>query len=188
LRPLFIATASHFRYSKHVIKGSTDIAMTRHEIDQGCGPEVRVCTLPHAERLVVWAARAWIDAHCAGRFPCRRLQSLFQHLNLQDCIGPFYSLFTFLAHEASRDLDFRCPACGTLGDDERRLLALFAACQQGAARTADVILQDWLPDGMAERAAYPARLVANGLAESGLRLRGALPPRLQELPRQPLAH
>jgi hypothetical protein len=169
-------------------EGSTNIAMTRHEADQGCGAEVRVCALPHAERFVVWAARAWIDAHCADRIPCPRLQSLFQHFHLQDCIGPFYSLFTLLANEASRDLDFRCPACGTLGDDERRLLALLAAYQQGAARAADIILQDWLADGLAERAAYPARLVANGLAESGLRLRGALPPRLQEMPRQPFAH
>jgi hypothetical protein len=162
--------------------------MTRHEADQDCGTKIPVCTLPHAERFVVWAARAWIDAHCAGRIPCPRLQNLFQHLQLQDCIGPFYSLFTLVANEASRDLDFRCPACGTLGDDERRLLALFAAYQQGAARAADVILQDWLPGGIATRAVYPARLVANGLAEGGLRLRGAMPPRLEEIPRQPLAH
>jgi hypothetical protein len=172
----------------NLTEGNTGIAMTRHEADQFRDAEVHVCTLPHAERFVVWAARAWIDAHYTGRIPCRRLQGMFQHLQLQDCIGPFYSLFTFLANDASRDLDFRCPACGTLGDDERRLLTLFAAYQQGAARAADVVLEDWLPDAMAARAAYPARLVANGLADSGLRLRGALPPRLQEMPRQPIAH
>lgn len=163
--------------------------MTRLETDQFCGTTVHVCTLPHAERLVVWAARAWIEAHGTGRLPCRRLRSMFQHLQLQDSLGPFYSLFTFLAHEACRDLDFRCPACGTLGDDERRLLTLFAAYQQGAARAADVVLDDWLPRSMAERAAYPARLIANGLAESGLRLRGAMPPQtLGDMPRQPIAH
>jgi hypothetical protein len=104
------------------------------------------------------------------------------YLHLQDCIGPFYSLFTFLANEAARDLDFRCPACKVLGEDERLLLTLFAAYQQGAQRVAEFVLEDWLPEAMVDRAAYPARLVANALAENGLLLRGAAVPRTAAKP------
>lgn len=163
--------------------------MTRTEAHQCCGTEAPVHALAHAERFVVWASRVWIEAHGAGRFPCRRLQAMFQHLRLQDCIGPFYSLFTFLAHEASRDLDFRCPACKLLGDDERRLLTLLAAYQQGTVRVAEIVLEDWLPAAMADRAAYPARLVANTLAENGLLLRGLAGPRyLAGMPVHAMAH
>jgi hypothetical protein len=163
--------------------------MNRTEAHQCCGTEAPVYALAHAERFVVWASRVWIEAHGSGRFPCRRLQAMFQHLGLQDCIGPFYSLFTFLAHEASHDLDFRCPACKLLGDDERRLLTLLAAYQQGTVRAAEIVLEDWLPKAMAERAAYPARLIANTLAENGLLLRGVAGPRnLADMPVHAMAH
>ena len=103
---------------------------------------------------------------------------MFAHLRLQDCLGPFYALFSLVVSEASRDLDFRCPACRKLGADEQAALTLFAVLQQGATLVAEIILEDWLPSAVAERAAYPARLVANGLADRGLLLQCLPTPRL----------
>lgn len=151
--------------------------MTRTEAHQCCGSETPVFALPDAERFVVWAIRVWIDAHCRGQIPCPRLQDMFTHMRLQDCIGPFYALLSLIAGEAARELDFRCPGCRKLGADERAALTLFAAIQQGATPVAAIILEDWLPPAVAERAAYPARLVANGLADSGLLLQRLGAPR-----------
>jgi hypothetical protein len=99
------------------------------------------------------------------------LDSLFRHANLEDCIGPFYSLFTLLAHGARRKLTIQCPCCRQLGDDERLLLVLMTAHQQGEAHLAESILKDWLHPAAVRQAAYPARLVAQGFAENGFTLR-----------------
>ena len=129
--------------------------------------EMPVSSLPATERFVVWAARVWITAHCEGQMPCRRLQDMFHHLQLQDCLGPFYSLLSLLMNEGSRDLDFRCPCCRSLGEDERKMVTLFAAFQQGATQVAEVVLENWMPPQASQRAAYPARLVAHCMAENG---------------------
>lgn len=129
--------------------------------------EVPVSTLPAAERFIVWAARVWIAAHCNDQMPCQRLQNMFQHLQLQDCLGPFYALLSLLVTECSRDLDFRCPGCRSLGEDERKMVTLFAALQQGSTQVAEVVLENWMPAHASQRAAYPARLVAHGMAENG---------------------
>jgi len=151
--------------------------MTRTEAHQCCGAEVPVAALPDVERFVVWAARVWIDAHCRGAIPCPRLQNMFRHMRLQNSLGPFYALFSLIVSEATRELDVRCPECRKLGADEKALLTLFAALQQGALSVAEIILEDWLPSAVAARAAYPARLVANGLADGGLLLQYPAVPR-----------
>jgi len=45
--------------------------------------------------------------------------------------------------------------------------ALFAAFQQGATQVAEVVLENWMPLHVSQRAAYPARLVALCMAENG---------------------
>ena len=127
--------------------------------------------LPFAERLAIWAARVWVEAHCAGKTSCMRLDSLFQHAKLEDCIGPFYSLFMLLAHGARRKLNIQCPCCRKLSDDERLLLVLITAHQQGQPEKADSVLRDWLQPAAVRQAAYPAQLVAHGFAEAGLSFR-----------------
>lgn len=128
----------------------------------------QVHKLPFAERLAIWAARVWVQAHCAGKTSCIRLDSLFQHAKLEDCIGPFYSLFMLMAHGARRKLNIQCPCCRKLSNDERLLLVLITAHQQGNPEVAEGVLKDWLQPAAVRQAAYPAQLVAHGFLEAGL--------------------
>jgi hypothetical protein len=93
---------------------------------------------------------------------------MFRHARLSEHLGPFYSFFTLVAHGAQRKLDFRCPGCKNVGEDERLFLTVLAAQQWGSPATADSILTDWMYRSAARRAAYPSRMFAHGLAKAGL--------------------
>lgn len=127
-----------------------------------------ICALPYPERFTVWASRVWIECFRANNPTCPRLENMFRHARLSEHLGPFYAFFTLVAHGAQRKLDFRCPGCKNVGEDERLFLAILAAQQWGSPATADSILADWLHRTAARRAAYPARMFAHGLAEAGL--------------------
>ncbi|MEM7423536.1 MAG: hypothetical protein AAF334_07415 [Pseudomonadota bacterium] len=146
-------------------------SMTVLSADKPSDTEPTVLALPNTERLVLSATRAWIDAYCSQQLCGPQLKTHLQELGFGNCIGPFYAFHGLLAAAATRELDFRCPKCPSVGDDEQRLLTMFASYQQGQTRVAEIIVQDWMPPAACRRATYAARLVANGLADRGLLLR-----------------
>lgn len=148
--------------------------MTAATHDRQTDAEARVLDLPNTERLVLSATRAWIDAYCSQQLCGPQLKTQLQQLGFGSCIGPFYAFHGLLATSATRELDFRCPKCPSLGFDEQRFLTMLASYQQGQCRVAEVIIEDWMPPAACRRATYAARLVANGLADRGLLLRDLL--------------
>ena len=145
--------------------------MSMHMEEAPNAPASPICQLPYAERFAVWASRVWIETMRSEEAHCQRLENMFHHAKLSEALGPFYSFFTLVTHGAQRTLDFRCPCCKWLGEDEQLFLALVAAYQWGMPATAESVLRDWLHASAARRAAYPARMFAYGLAENAMVLK-----------------
>ncbi len=85
-------------------------------------------------------------------------------------VSAFDRLFQIVVAAPLRLLDVRCPRCAYMGADEGRLLQLMSFLQRGRAGGGESILKEWLPATVARLALPAAQVLADALAEVGLRV------------------
>lgn len=82
-------------------------------------------------RLLVWAMRTWVAAAHRGRCACARIGPAFAAARIEPALPDFGLAMHLLNREGTGQLRFRPPDCHAVGDDEARVLALFAAAIGG---------------------------------------------------------
>lgn len=141
------------------------------------------------ERLLIWVFRHWICGHVEVRsvhwsMVWRRLTELCGSADGTRAVTALEGMIRAICRHADRPILYHQPPCPCLGDDERRLVELVAACQQRqwlkAASWARGLVGE---DGIGELIAAAARL-AGLLAAHGQLLPGNGAPSLSiEAPR-----
>lgn len=90
---------------------------------------------PEPERLVVWAFRHWICGHVETRsvhwsMVWLRLTELCGSEDGTRAVTALEGMVCAICRHADRPILYHQPYCPCLGDDEHKLVALIAACQQ----------------------------------------------------------
>ena len=131
-----------------------------------------------AERAVIWSFRQWIIGHVRGRvchwqLAWQRLADLLGQDDGTHAVVALEALVRAVCRNARRTVAYHEPPCPCLGDDERDVLAIIAACQRAAWRSAAATAERLIePDGVGDVIAAAARL-ARLLADHGQHLRVA---------------
>ena len=104
--------------------------------------EIGVANLPMTERLFLWAIRAW-SAHHNDLSPVWwSLERAFACEDVSPALPHFHALMNELFAGLVRWPDIRCVACPRLGNDEARLLCMFAYTQEQHISAAQRELND----------------------------------------------
>lgn len=105
--------------------------------------------LDGTSRLLVWAMRGWVVDAQVGRCACARLRPVFAAARLEPALRDFGMAMYLLNREGTGRLHFCLPDCPRIGDDEARLLALFAAAIEGAPEfermASQLVREPWVP-------------------------------------------
>ncbi|QKS01099.1 hypothetical protein F9288_16785 [Sphingomonas sp. CL5.1] len=88
-------------------------------------------TLHRHDRLLIASMRHWVRAVAAGRCPCAAGAAAFRYEGVEPALPDFNMAMAVLNAEALVRLRFAPPCAGAVGDDEARLLALFATGVDG---------------------------------------------------------
>ncbi len=141
-------------------------------------PQLGFCSSDaEPERVVVWAFRHWICGHVETRsahwsMVWRQLNELCGSADGARAAIALEGIVRAICRHADRPILYHQPPCPCLGDDERQLIELMAACQQhqwlNAARWARGFVGN---DGAGDLIQSAARL-AGLLAEHGQLLPG----------------
>lgn len=150
----------------------TDRPLDAPERDDRCD---RVGQLRTAELFALAAARLWVadflqqgEGTSLGG-PCWR--SGFVAADLDDAtVIAFDQFFQAFAAGATRQIEFRCPACARLSPDERRYLEALSLLQRDRRAAAEAILAGWLAPAARRVALTAAHAVAAAMADAGLTL------------------
>ena len=138
--------------------------------------EAKFADLPFGEQLMIWAMRLWARTDTAKPQVHALLRKGFALAGIEHAHGSFDSLMTLLETATTRPIDIRCATCGTVSDDEQRLLGALADLQNPGSGlpgdTTDVsFLSVWLPPTARRQAREPAENLARALARMGLMIR-----------------
>lgn len=87
---------------------------------------------PH-DRLLVVSMRQWVRAVAVGRCPCTAAQAGFRYEGVEIALGDFNMAMAVLNGDALATVRFAAPGADQVGEDEARLLAMFATGVDGAA-------------------------------------------------------
>lgn len=99
--------------------------------EEMCAAEVKIAShLPFAERLLLWAVRAWSAHHSDLSGVWWSLDRAFTDARIRPALEPFHSMMSTLYTGLIRWPDIRCVGCPQLGEDEARLLMVVARLQQ----------------------------------------------------------
>lgn len=92
------------------------------------------------------AMRCWVQAARTGRCPCAAIQSGFKSRNVQDATKAFLCVMTLIDRNGIGQFRFAPIGFDRVGDDEARLLALFAAARTNPQRlgrwTANLVVEE----------------------------------------------
>jgi hypothetical protein len=138
-------------------------------------------TVSETEQVVVWAFRQWISGHAQGRgshwsIAWRHLSDLCGSADGTRAVTALEGMVRAICLNAIRPIGYHQPHCPCIGEDERSLIELLAACQRrqwlNAASHAKHLVGD---DGAGSLIASAARLAAL-LGEHGHHLPVCGPP------------
>lgn len=87
------------------------------------------------DRLLAVSMRYWVRAAAVGRCPCSSIAPAFRYEGAEPALGDFSMAMAVLNMEARAPVRFAAPSTPEVGEDEARMLALFAA---GAGDTASL--------------------------------------------------
>ncbi len=138
--------------------------------------EAKFADLPFGEQLMIWAMRLWARTDTAKPQVHSLLRKGFALAGIEHAHGAFDSLMTLLTTATTRPIDIRCATCGTVSDDEQRLLGALADHQNPGSglpgdTAAESFLSVWLPPAARRLAREPIGDLARTLARMGLMIR-----------------
>lgn len=126
--------------------------------------------------FILRAVRAWVGSVCRapeseGWHDARAAWArCFHEIGGDGAARALDHAMGCLARHAARSLRMGCPCCGRISADERRLLGVVAACQNGQQALAGTLLADWLDDSQSEFTLLQLTQFARAIKTDGCRL------------------
>ncbi|MFC4270869.1 hypothetical protein GQF03_03980 [Sneathiella chungangensis] len=128
----------------------------------------KLSDLSFPEQLTLWSLRFWSDGFRQNYSPYETLREAYARANCPAGLLALDNFLSLVVAGHSRVVDFRCPCCGGISEDEWRLLQSLALVQSGGgARIAD-LLSHFLEPATARIARTVIYDWAGELKESGL--------------------
>lgn len=118
---------------------------------------IDLALLPTAERLFLWATRAWSAYHSDLTAVWWSLDRAFRQEQIHLALPIFHQLMSSLFDGLRRWPDIRCVACSRVGLHEARLLMMYMHLQRGNEVAARSALQDWVVRSAARSVCEHAR-------------------------------
>ena len=132
------------------------------------GDLMSIADLAASERLLIFAAREWVNGTCKGICPTPTLVRAFAEAGLSAALIDLHALLTLAATAARRPLALRRPACGGVCNAEIDLLAIVAYAQKGHGHLAAARLAAWFANDV-RRAVWPlAEALSSKMRSVGL--------------------
>jgi hypothetical protein len=139
---------------------------------------VLIAHLSVADRLVLWAMRAWVIGLKRRIDTGEPIRTAFGRYGIPEAAGLIDGLMSVLARGACRQLTVECVCHETLSDDERVLLRAAALHQAGRGLEARFLLRTIISPAASDGAAEILDRLGALLADAGLAL-SQWPPRTE---------
>lgn len=140
--------------------------------------------LKTSENIALWTIRTWIWSVIHQDQVGPSFQDGLEKAGCPDAAAPLSTLLHIVGETATRKLEIHKANCPCLCDDEKRLLHVLAAQQNGHALEAFDVLINMIPGTAVRLALSQASLVAISFARAGL----FLPERAWKLKELSLTH
>ena len=126
-----------------------------------------LATLPFAERLMLWTMRAWVMGLHRGKPMAPQIEAAFAKAGAPEAAEDLNRFMLSFARGASRQIAVDCICKQEVSADERRLLDVLAAQQQGRALDALALLRSMMHPREAVAACWDAGQLADRIKAAG---------------------
>ena len=123
--------------------------------------------LPLHNKLIIWAAREWLNNIRLAKDPRYSLIKGFSQVFIQEAVYHFDKFMRTTACNAEGKIDIRSPCCLVVGEGEEDLLACLSFSQGGFDNFQKIILGSFIRDDSIQNAKNSIDEVAKSFSKSG---------------------